>query len=84
MVDEDVRFIKIRITMEKRLMGVLLTALGVFGLLLTSFYLIHRKSSGDLSLLPVMIYGILGIVFFFAGIGLIRNSKDLTNRNLTS
>lgn len=82
MVDEDVRLIKIKITMEKHLMGVVLTVIGAFGLLLSSFYLIHGKSSGDVSLAPVIIYGILGVLFFFAGIGLIRNSKDLTNRNL--
>jgi hypothetical protein len=54
--------------MEKRVFGIILTILGVVGLILAGINFINAKM--------IAVYAILGIIFFFAGIGLLRNTKD--------
>lgn len=85
-MDKDIRFIEVSLkivifTMEKRLFGVILTILGIAGLLLAAYNFIQGNTTTNHSIRSVVMYGILGLLFFFAGIGLIRNTRDLTNRN---
>ncbi|HJT73016.1 MAG TPA: hypothetical protein VJ720_03335 [Chitinophaga sp.] len=61
--------------MEKRIIGILLTFLGIAGLILGAINFLNT-SGGTRSVKAILIYSILGAVFFFAGIGLIRNTKD--------
>lgn len=61
--------------MEKRILGILLTLLGIAGLILAAVNFINT-TGGSRSIKAIIIYAILGAIFFFAGIGLIRNTKD--------
>jgi hypothetical protein len=85
-MDENVRYVSISlkfivITMEKRLFGVILTILGIAGLLLAAYNFVQGNTATNHSVRSVTMYGILGLLFFFAGIGLIRSTRDLTNRS---
>ena len=57
----------------KRLFGVILTILGIGGLIYAAMLFMNR-SGGQAKALAV--YGILGAIFFFTGISLIRGTKD--------
>ena len=59
--------------MEKRVFGIILTVLGIVGLILAGKNFI---SGGDNDAKMIAVYAILGIIFFFAGIGLLRNTRD--------
>lgn len=61
--------------MEKRLLGIILSVLGIAGLILAG---VHFMSGGQStkSIKEILLYGILGAIFFFAGISLVRNTKD--------
>jgi len=61
--------------MEKRVIGILLTFLGVAGLIMGALNFMN-SSGGTRSVKSIIIYSILGLIFFFAGIGLIRNTRD--------
>ncbi len=64
--------------MEKRVIGMILTLLGVLGLVAGAIKFVeHSNNNYDVKVISV--YGILGLIFFFAGIGLIRTTKDLPN-----
>jgi hypothetical protein len=63
--------------MEKKIIGILLTLGGVTGLILAAWYLLNA-SSGVRDIKLICIYGVLGIIFFFAGVGLIRSTKEKT------
>ena len=85
-MDKNVRFISISlkfivISMEKRLFGVILTILGIAGLILAAYNFVQGNTAANHSVRSVVTYGILGLLFFFAGIGLIRSTRDLTNRS---
>jgi membrane associated rhomboid family serine protease len=67
--------------MEKRLFGVILTVLGIAGLILAAYDFVQGNTGTNHSIKSVMVYGILGLIFFFAGIGLIRSTRDQTNRS---
>lgn len=56
----------------KRLFGVILTLLGIGGLIYAAVLFMNK--GGQVRSLAV--YGILGAIFFFTGIGLIRGTKD--------
>ena len=59
----------------KRTFGFILTLLGIVGLIYTA--MIFAKSSGETnSIKGLIIYGVLGLIFFVSGIGLIKNTKD--------
>ena len=59
----------------KRIFGVILTLLGIGGLIYTA--VLFANTSGDnKSIKGLIIYGVLGIIFFIAGIGLVRTTKD--------
>jgi len=56
----------------KKLFGTVLTLLGIGGLIYTA--ILFANNSGTAKMM--MVYGILGAIFFFAGVGLIRNTKS--------
>ncbi|SHF96350.1 hypothetical protein SAMN05444396_103131 [Flavobacterium segetis] len=59
----------------KRFFGGLLTVLGIVGLIYTA--VIFASTSGETKeIKSLLIYGILGIVFFMSGISLVRTTKD--------
>ena len=61
--------------MEKRILGIILSIVGITGLILAA---VGFMNGGDSSkhVKSIVVYGILGAIFFFAGIGLVRNTKD--------
>jgi uncharacterized membrane protein len=67
--------------MEKKLFGVIMTILGITGLIMAFLNFVSVDIEANHGVLSFAIYSILGFLFFFAGIGLIRNTRDLTNRN---
>ncbi|WP_309641142.1 hypothetical protein [Flavobacterium sp.] len=59
----------------KRIFGAILTILGIVGLIYTAMIFVNtRGNNQDIRML--IIYGVLGVVFFVSGIGLIRTTKD--------
>jgi uncharacterized membrane protein len=59
--------------MEKRILGVVLSVLGVIGLILAA---VHFATGGSRGVRLTVIFLILGAIFFFAGIGLVKNTND--------
>jgi uncharacterized membrane protein len=56
----------------KRTFGTILTILGIIGLIWAGVgFVQHSMAAREL-----IIIGIIGVIFFFAGIGLVRNTKD--------
>lgn len=66
--------------MEKRIFGIILTLLGIVGLIAAAMTFVET-SGGERNVKMIAVYGILGAVFFFSGVALIRNTKDVKNRN---
>ncbi len=59
----------------KRIFGAILTILGIVGLIYTaSLFLGTEGSNRDVKIL--IIYGVLGLLFFVTGISLVRTTKD--------
>ena len=61
--------------MEKRILGIILSIVGIIGLILAAVIFING-GQGSRSIKSIVACGGLGAIFFFAGIGLIRNTKD--------
>lgn len=61
--------------MEKKVFGVILTVLGIAGLIAAAMSFVN-SSGGSYNIKMITVYGILGLIFFFSGIGLIRTTKD--------
>jgi len=59
----------------KRIFGTLLTLLGIGGLIYTAV-LFANTSGGMRDIKSLTIFGVLGAIFFVAGIGLVRTTKD--------
>jgi len=59
----------------KRIFGAILTVLGIGGLIYTAI-LFANTSGGARDVKSLIIYGILGLMFFSAGISLVRTTKD--------
>lgn len=59
----------------KRLFGVILTLLGIGGLIYASVLFVNT-SGGTQNIKSLIIYGILGLLFFVSGIGLVKTIKD--------
>ena len=59
----------------KRIFGSLLTLLGIASLIYAAVVFINA-SGNTRNVKMLIIFGILGILFFIAGIGLIRATKD--------
>ena len=64
----------INVFMEKRVLGIILALVGVVGLILAGANFLNGSGTRDLK--QIVVYGVLGAIFFFAGIGLIRNTRD--------
>jgi uncharacterized membrane protein len=61
--------------MEKKIFGIILTILGVVGLIAAAVNFVN-SSGGSYNIKMITVYGLLGLIFFFTGIGLIRSTKD--------
>ena len=59
----------------KRILGTLLTLLGIGGLIYAAV-LFANVSGGTHAIKEVIIYTVLGLIFFVSGIGLIKTVKD--------
>jgi len=56
----------------KRTFGTILTILGIAGLVYTGYELVNKSSAYT----TLGVVGVLGLIFFFSGIGLVKNTKD--------
>ncbi len=61
--------------MEKKMFGVILTILGIVGLVAAAISFVN-SSKGSSHFKTIAVYGILGLIFFFTGIGLLKTTKD--------
>ena len=61
--------------MAKRIIGIILTLLGVFGLIFAGVQFMNG-ASGNRDVKQIAIFGLLGAIFFFSGIGLVRGTHD--------
>lgn len=61
--------------MEKRVLGIILAILGVIGLIYAGASFMNG-SGATRNVKSIVAFGILGAVFFAAGIGLIKNTSD--------
>ncbi len=59
----------------KRIFGALLSILGIGGLIYTAV-LFEGTNGGMRDIKGIVIYGVLGLIFFIAGISLVRTTKD--------
>ena len=59
----------------KRIFGTILTILGIIGLIYAA-YIFVNSSTGEQSVKVIAIYGVLGLIFFIAGIGLVKRTRD--------
>lgn len=59
----------------KRIFGALLSLLGI-GALIYVAVLFVNNSNTQTNIKALVVYGIIGLLFFGAGIGLIRTTKD--------
>lgn len=55
----------------KRTFGTILTILGIAGLIYTGYELINKSSAYT----TLGVIGVLGLIFFFSGIGLVKIPK---------
>jgi uncharacterized membrane protein len=61
--------------MEKRVVGMILTFLGIAGLILGGVNFMNGGSNTR-NVKEIVIFFALGAIFFFAGISLIRTTRD--------
>jgi uncharacterized membrane protein len=61
--------------MEKRVLGIILSILGVIGLIYAGINFLNGGADQK-NVKEIIFSGVLGVIFFFAGIGLVRNTKD--------
>jgi uncharacterized membrane protein len=59
----------------KRIFGTVLTILGIAGLIYAAVIFVNT-SGGSRNVKALAIFGILGVLFFFSGISLVRTTKD--------
>ena len=59
----------------KRTFGIILTVLGIAALIYFAVLFVNTSSSAK-QIKILIVYGVLGAIFFFTGIGLIRNTRD--------
>jgi uncharacterized membrane protein len=60
--------------MEKKAFGIILTILGIAGLIIAAYYFAGSNMKAHVR--AIIVYAVLGALFFFAGIGLIRSTRD--------
>jgi hypothetical protein len=59
----------------KRIFGALLTVLGIVGLIYAAV-LFMNTGNGERAIKTLVIFGLLGLLFFGTGISLVRTTKD--------
>ncbi|WP_339750854.1 hypothetical protein [Algoriphagus aquimarinus] len=59
----------------KRIFGAFLTILGIVGLIYAAI-LFANSPNDNMNIKSLVTYGILGLVFFMSGVGLVRTTKD--------
>jgi hypothetical protein len=59
----------------KRIFGALLTILGIGGLIYAAV-IFAGNTSGSTGVKSLIVFAVLGLIFFVSGIGLIRATKD--------
>jgi hypothetical protein len=59
----------------KRIFGAILTILGTGGLIYAAVLFV-TGTGGTRDIKSLVIYGVLGLIFFIAGISLVRTTKD--------
>jgi len=60
----------------KRIFGTILTILGIIALIYTAVLFVNSSGGNNKDIKALIIYGILGILFFVSGIGLVKTTKD--------
>jgi uncharacterized membrane protein len=56
----------------KRTFGAILTILGIIGLIYTGVQIIQHSNN----VTNLIVIGVISIIFFFSGMGLVRNTTD--------
>ena len=59
----------------KRVFGALLTVLGIVGLIYAAVVFMN-SGNGERAIKTLVIFGVLGLLFFGTGISLVRTTKD--------
>lgn len=59
----------------KRTFGIILTILGIAGLIYAAVVFVNTHGS-EKQVKVLIVYGLLGAIFFFTGIGLVRSTSD--------
>lgn len=57
----------------KRIFGAILTVIGIIGLILAARGFINSQDNFR----ELIVYGVLGLIFFMTGIGLIKTTSDV-------
>jgi hypothetical protein len=60
---------------EKRIFGALLTLLGA-GSLIYAAIIFTNTQGGNRDIRALCVFGIIGLIFFIAGIGLVKTTSD--------
>lgn len=66
--------------MEKRILGIILSIMGIIGLIMAGMNFMNN-GNGEYNMKSIAVFGILGLIFFFAGISLIRTTRDIKKKN---
>jgi uncharacterized membrane protein len=61
--------------MEKRILGIILAIVGIIGLIVAAVAIVNGSGSNK-GVKEIVVFGVLGAIFFFSGIGLVRNTSD--------
>lgn len=61
--------------MEKRVFGVILASLGIIGLVVAAV-LFMRGGGGAHHTRSLIVFILLGLIFFISGVGLVKNTTD--------
>lgn len=56
----------------KRIFGAVLTVLGIIGLIYSGYGFVNKS----INTRELIVVGVIGLIFFIAGIGLVKNTKD--------
>jgi uncharacterized membrane protein len=59
----------------KRIFGAILTLVGIGSLIYTAV-VFSNTNGGNKDIKSLTIFGVLGLLFFISGLGLVRNTKD--------
>jgi len=59
----------------ERLLGIILAVFGLSGLVLAVYNMI-KMGPGTKSIMEILLYGVLGAIFFFGSISLVRDKRD--------